>query len=270
MVASPGYFATLGLRLGAGREFDGSRHDIQNAVIVNRLLADRLWPGEPAVGQTILTYDEQLRTVIGVVDGLRCQHLLSAPAPCVVRPFSMGSSSGYVQIRTEGPPLALVPHLRQLLHGMAPHVALAEERTLDTHLRNLTAAERLSAVATMAAAALAIVLLAAGCASLFASMVHDSRREIAIRMAVGATNARLRGRILAQGLALTAIGVAVGAGLSRLVAMRIADQLHGVTPLDPVALVIVPMLVGASGLVSVYRAAVLATRTNPAHRLRTD
>jgi predicted permease len=268
--AGPGFFATAGQRLTAGREFDGSPEDLQSGLIVNQVLAERLWPGESAIGKAvILSYTKQRRTVIGVVANGRCQDLLSPPAPCVYRPFPM-RSSGYLFIRSEQPPLTLVPRVRQLIYELAPHVAVAEETALDAHLRRLTAAERMSAGVTMGLALLAIVLLGTGCLSLFVSMVNDSRRELAIRIALGATHVYIWRRIVAQGMVLTFVGIATGLGLSRFVGARIADQLYQVTPSDPLVLLSVSGLIGLIGLATIHWASVLAMRTSPSRLLRLD
>ena len=268
--AGPLFFATAGQRLVAGREFDGSPDDSQSSVIVNQNLAERLWPGGSAVGQSVVTYNKQRKTIVGVVANERCQHVRSRPGPCVYLPFTMGRSPGYVLIRSDEPPSALGPRLRRVVQDLAPNVAIAEETTLDAHLRRLTAADRMSAALTMGLALLAIVLLGAGCVSLFLSMVQDSRRELAIRIALGATRGSLWRRIVTQGLVVTLVGLAVGLGGARVVGTRIADQLYQVGPSDAVTLLAVSALVIVIGLSAVHWASRLAMRTNPARLLRAE
>jgi ABC-type antimicrobial peptide transport system permease subunit len=151
-----------------------------------------------------------------------------------------------------------------------PLVALAEEKTLASHVRDLTAAQRMSAIATLTLALLGIVMLAAGCVSLFVSMVRDSVREIAIRMALGATTGRLTRRVLTQGAVVTLAGMTVGLVAARAVAVRIADRLHGVSAWDPFTWVSALALIALVSLASVYAAAVLAARTDPARLLRAE
>jgi ABC-type antimicrobial peptide transport system permease subunit len=149
-------------------------------------------------------------------------------------------------------------------------VALAEDKTLASHVRDLTAAQRMSAIATMTLALLGVVMLAAGCVSLFVSMVRDSVREIAIRMALGATTGRLTRRVLTQGMVVTLTGMMVGLVAARAVAVRIADRLHGVSAWDPFTWMAALALIALVSLTSVYAAAVLAARTDPARLLRTE
>jgi predicted permease len=266
--AAPRFFQTLGIRLAAGREFDGSPEELKTGVVINQILAERLWPGQSAVGQRVL-YGQELRTVTGVVTEQRCRDLLGPPEPCSYRPFPT-NSPGYLRVRVQGDPMAFVPRLRAFIHEIHPEVALAEERTLDAHVRDLTAAQRMSAGATMALALLGIALLAAGCVSLFVSMVRDSVREIAIRMALGASHSHLIRRIVFQGLAIASVGIAAGLLATRLVAARIADQLYEVSAGDPLTWVLAPAVVGLVSLASVYAAALLASRTDPARLLRAE
>jgi predicted permease len=264
---SPRFFETMGIRVVAGREFDDSADDLQHGVIINSILAHRLWPNQSAVGQRVM-YGQQERTVIGVTAELRCRDLLGPPEPCSYQSFP--SSGGYLRVRVQGDPMAFVPRLRALVHDLDLLVALAEEKTLASYVRDLTAAQHMSAIATMTLAVLGIVMLAAGCMSLFVSMVRDSVREIAIRMALGATTGRLTRRVLTQGAMVTLAGLAVGVVASRAVATRIADRLHGVSAWDPLPWMAALTLIALVSLASVYVAAVLAARTDPARLLRAE
>jgi ABC-type antimicrobial peptide transport system permease subunit len=101
-------------------------------------------------------------------------------------------------------------------------------------------------------------------------MVRDSTREIAIRLALGATRHDLTRRILVQGVVLTGVGLVLGTLLARAVAQRIADQLHSVAIGDVLTWITVPTVVTAVCLVSVYSAARLAARTDPSVLLRSE
>jgi predicted permease len=265
--AAPRFFETLGIRVVAGREFDDSADDLQNGVIINSILADRLWPNQSAVGQRVM-YGQQERTVTGVTAELRCRDLLGPPEPCSYQPFP--SSGGYLRVRVQGDPMAFAPRLRAFIHNLNPLVALAEDKTLASHVRDLAAAQRMSAIATMTLALLGIAILAAGCVSLFVSMVRDSVREIAIRMALGATTGRLTRRVVIQGVVVTLAGMTVGLFAARAVAVRLADQLHGVSAWDPFTWVAALTLIALVSLASVYAAAVLAARTDPTRLLRAE
>jgi putative ABC transport system permease protein len=265
--AAPRFFETLGERVVSGREFDGSDNDIQNGLIINTVLADKLWPHANAVGQMV-NYGTERRVVTGVVSEPRCRDITSDPEPCAYRPFPMGGTSGYIRVRTQGDPIAMVENIRRLIHDAYPNAALAEERPLTAYLADLSANQRISAVSAAALAFVGIALLAAGCISLFVSMVRDSSREIAIRMALGASNRKLAARILTQGGVLTLTGVAIGMAGSIAISKQLADQLFSVRPDDALTFVAVPLLVFAIGVISVYWSAIIAARTDPARSLR--
>ena len=166
--------------------------------------------------------------------------------------------------------MAFVPPLRNLIHDLHPDVGLAQETTLGRFIRQLTARHRTFAFASMALAVLGVLLVVLGSVSLFVSMVKDSLREIAIRMALGASHMRLTGRIVAQGLMLTLAGVVLGAGGAFFISRRIADQLYKTEAGDPLTFVTVSSLILLIGVLAVYWSATLGTRTDPAKCLRGD
>jgi ABC-type antimicrobial peptide transport system permease subunit len=175
---------------------------------------------------------------------------------------------GVLRIRVRGDALQFAPVLRQVVHELHPDIAVTEERTLDAHINFMTATQRLSAFTTSALAVLGLALLAFGCLSLFLSMVKDSTREIAIRIALGADRLKLSRRIVGQGLLLISAGVLAGLVAGHFIAERVADQLYRIEPTDAVAFGGTAMFIIGIGLVSVYWSARVATRTDPAKYLR--
>jgi hypothetical protein len=264
---SPGWFETHGVRIVEGREFNDSEEDKRNSLIVNEVLAEKFWPRQNAIGRSIKWGGEQ-RMVVGVASENRCLAVLGDPFPCAWKPFPMGRDPGWVRIRTKGAPMNFVPTLQKLVRELHPDVGLAQEITLGDFVRQLTARYRAAAFGSTALALVAVFLVALGSVSLFASMVKDSVREIAIRMALGASHVRLTSRIVAQGLLLTLVGILLGAGGAVLAAKRVADQLYRTSATDPPTFIAVPLLVAIVGLASVYWSSRLATRTDPAKYLR--
>jgi putative ABC transport system permease protein len=265
----PGFFSTEGVPMLAGREFRASGEDQPEGAVINHVLAAALWPDADPVGRT-LVHSGVERTVLGVAAMDRCNNLLDEPEPCSWALFARGTTSGYLRIRTRVDPLDLVPLLRALVRELNPDVAIAEETAMDAYVARTTAAQRGSALASLGLALFGIVLLAVGCASLFLTMVKDSVREIAIRMALGATHGRLSARILRQGLVLIGAGAVAGAGAARMLAGRIADHLYELQPTDPVTFVAAPLLIALVGAAAVGYAALVATRTLPAEHLQAE
>jgi hypothetical protein len=236
-------------------------------VIINQVLAERLWPNDSAVGRPLM-YGAVERVVTGVTAEQRCRWILGPPEPCAYQPFPF--STGYLRVRVNGDPMGLVPDLRALIHRIDTNVALAEEAPLDGLLRELTGAERMSATATAALALLGIVLLAVGCVTLFVSMVRESVREIAIRLALGATRGQLSRRILLRGFVIAVVGLALGLWVGVGVVTRIADQLHEVSIHAYGVWIGTAALVMIVSLASVGAAALVAARTEPARLLKPD
>jgi predicted permease len=269
---APKYFETLGVRLLAGREFDGSEQDSGNALIVNRVLADKLWPGQDAVGRAIMSGPrlEERRVVVGVVDMAKCGDLFEDAGQCAWIPFPWNSGSGYLRIRTQENPMAFLPLLRGLIREIQPDVAIAEAMTLNDHLANLTAQPRLAAEITGLLAILGIGLVMISCFSLIASMVRDSRRELAIRIALGAPGRRLSFKIASRGVLLGLAGVAIGLPASIPIANYLADQLFQVSPLDGLTYTVVGAGIVGICLVASYIPARTAVRIDPAVNLHHD
>ena len=258
----PGFFETQRIPLVAGREFESSGDDLPDGLIINHVLAERLWPQRNPVGETVIINDDVERRITGVVALDRCVDLLGERGPCAWQPFPNGST-GYLRIRTRGAPLELVQPLRTLVRELSPDVAVYEENTLSAILDRSTATHRASALASSALALVGIILMAVSCVSLFLSMVRGSAREISIRMALGATPVNLTQRIMTQGLALAIPGVVLGVALALVVASRLADQF--VAPQRPniLVFVVIPLFVGLVGMGSVLYSAVKAARTEP-------
>jgi len=266
-VATPGLFDTFGVPLAAGREFEEGDHETE-AVIINRTLAERLWPGVDPIGQSFVYTDAPAR-VVGVVARERCADLLAAPDGCVWRPI-MSAGGGTINVRTAGPAEAAIPALRALVTETDPTMVVVEAESLASFLDGRVRAERTAAIVSSGLALFGVLLLAVGCVSLFLSMVRESLREIAIRMALGATSSRVTSVIMTQGLLVTGVGVVVGVCVAGIVATRLAGQFYGIVPIHPPTFVIVSVMVLLISLVSVGYTAVVATRTDPATHLHMD
>jgi hypothetical protein len=264
---TPRFFETHGVPMIFGREFvDGTEDD--DGLIINQTLASILWPNESPLGRTVMygLEDAIPLRVIGVAADEHCQDVLGEPQPCGWRRDP--GVNGYARIRANGDAMALLPAVRQAVRDLSVDAGLATPISLEDHVRSLTGGHRTSAAASSGLAVLALVLVGLGCVSLFLAMVRDSAKEIAIRMAIGASGRRLGGRVLLQGLVLTAIGTAIGLALAGWASSRLTGQLYRVDPYDPLTYFAVPLLIGVVGLSSVGYAAWVATRTDPIRYLK--
>jgi hypothetical protein len=264
-------FTTLGTPIVAGREFLDTDRVAEDGLVINRELAAMLWPGQNPVGEPVIWGPTRVpTTIVGVVDMPRCQNIGADPGPCGWRPFQLRNVPGYLHVRTLGEPLAFVSTLRAIARDLNPDVALANEVSLDTLLQQLVGRQRLAALASAGLAVFGILLVTVGCVSLFCSMVRESLREIAIRMALGASRRALIERMILHACPLIAIGLVLGTITAYAIGQRLSGELYGVNAADPLTLVAAPTAIALIALGSVLYAALMAARTEPARYLKAE
>jgi predicted permease len=266
--ARPGLFTALGVPIVAGRDFE-ERDMAEPVAVINQTLARRLWPGLDAVGRTF-DFSGVVVRVIGVVDRERCADLLAAADACAWRPIANVGGTHTVNIRTVGAAAGAMPRMRELVAELGSDMAIVELQTLETFLETRIRAERAAALGSTALALFGVVLLVIGCVSLFLSMVRDSLREISIRMALGATGARVSLTIARHGMLIAALGAAVGVVVAAQVTNRLADQFYGLEALHLPTFALVPLLMLFVALASVGWSARVATKTDPAEHLHSE
>ena len=272
----PEYFRTLQIPIVAGHEF----RDVdlsERVVVINQTLADRLWPGENSLGKIVrlpglpAAVSAFPYTVIGVVNQPRCQDLRDEAYPCVYLPKEHELSFGILHIRTRHNPIGFVPTLRKLVSEFSHDIPLDRITSLEDHVLTLRAAARVSTFMTTGLALLTGVLVGVGCFALLSSLVNEGRREIAVRLALGATDGRLFGRILIRSMIPYLAGIALGTALTWFVATRfVAAQLYHTSPTDPYVFISVPTVLLLVGLAASYWPARTALRTDPGLILRHD
>jgi predicted permease len=280
MNATAGAFEALGAPVVRGREFTARESaDTQATVaIVNRALAERLWPRADALGRTVrmavMGEDTLTFTVVGVAPDLVYQEIGEQSPPDrwqVYLPYARMAYRGVtVVVRTTGEPGALASAARRELRALDPTLPAYDVRTMDEVRRYGTWPNRLYGQLFGAFGGLALVLAALGVYGIMAYAVAQRRHEIGVRLALGARAddvARAFVRDAAR-LALpgVAIGLLVAAALSRLA----AGALYGVSPIDPATFVAVPLLILAVALLAVLLPARRAARVDPLVALRTD
>jgi len=255
-------FDTLGINWIAGRTFD--EHDGMTSpigVVVSRSLAQALWPGENAIGRALHLelYDGIQGTVIGVVGDM---HVVDART--AVRPLAYLSSARFpsstrdVVVRTSGDPATIVPSLRSLVAGIAPGVPLYQVELMADGVDVTLASDRFTAFVLSAFAVIASLLGGVGVFGVIASDVGRRRKEIGVRMALGATRSTVSWMMLRQTITRTAIGIVAGVVLTVWLARSMTTLLFGVTAADPasyvVAIGVVLVLAAVATLIPVLQA----------------
>ena len=272
-VVSPGYFDVMRLRLRSGRLFtrlDGPR--APRVVVVNETFAREVFGGAPAAGRQVLFGEEPLE-VIGVVADILHSGLGGPGSPAEAYlsvPHPQFSFRPFISVRTTGDPSEAVPLLREAATAAHPRATLEDVTTMDARLFATFAQPRFYAGFAGAFAALALFLAASGLYGLLSYTVAQRRREIGVRMALGAQARNILVLVVRQGATLVAVGAVAGL-LAAAAASRILESfLFGVTPYDHRTFVGAPLSLAAVALVACWLPARRATRIDPMDTLRAE
>jgi predicted permease len=273
---SPGYVSALGLRLREGRDFLPTDDEAAPRVaVVNRALAEGLWPGEGAVGKRFRLEEQGPEVeVIGLIEN--AQYLLLGEAPRPFAYFPMRQSyrqQAFIFIRTRSDdPLAALPDLRRVVAGINPNILLSGTRSMSTHLDNGIALFFVNMGATLATAIglLGLLQTVVGLYGVLSYTVAQRTREFGIRQALGASAGSIVGQVLRQGSILCGIGIAAGFGIALLLTRSMSSLLYGVSPVDALSFGGALFIVGVVALLSSYLPARRASRVAPATAIRSE
>jgi predicted permease len=276
---TPGYFASIGGRLVAGRDFDKlDQAKGRLVVIVDKLLARTAWPGQNPIGKKIKAehfvdggFGDQWSEVVGVVRHIRHHSLSKELRGQIYIPYTQSSRThmSFV-IKTKGDPTALIQAIRRQLGEMDKDLAIAKVRPMRDYVAQASAAASFTAVLATIFAALALLLAMVGIYGVLSYSVSQRTHELGVRMALGAAPRQIVRLVVREGLVLIGIGMALGAlgalGLSR----YLETLLYGVTPSDPLTYLIVAGAVLAAAVAACWKPAYRASSCNPVEALRYD
>ena len=280
------YFRTFGVPIVRGRAFaQTDQREAPLVVIVSQSVARKFWPGAEAIGKRLRiarsmcgrdcdapSSDFQWRTVVGVVPDTRFRSLREA-WPMVYFPLKQAlwpGWQGYFAVRSTPTAAALTPAFRAALRDIDPTLALFDFRSMDDALGRPLAEPRLTALLVTAFGAAALLLASVGLYGVIASTVRERTHEIGVRMALGASSARIRDAVLRQMLLVTGAGAAAGVVVSVLSTRLLRSLLYGVSPTDPITLASVCIVLLVAAGIATYLPALRATRIDPVLALRTE
>jgi putative ABC transport system permease protein len=230
---SPSYFHTLGVPLVRGRLFvDQEPGTFPREAVINQTLARRHFSEEEPLGQRVCLSDacEDWITIVGVVGDVKAYGLESATTEEIYVPFaSLGWRDFRLLIRTRDAPLSVAEQVQSLVRDLDPTIPVTEVRTISQARSESVAAPRLTMLLMGLFAALALAVTAAGIGGIIAYTVNSRRRELGIRMAMGAESASVVRMVIKQALSLVLAGLAVGVPAA-LVLSRSLDGLLFETP----------------------------------------
>jgi predicted permease len=265
----PGFLATMGIPLVAGREFTRADNETAPlAAVVDETMAAQFWGGADPVGRRVQVKGRWMQ-IVGVARNAKYGNLLETPRPFFYVALRQNySAATALQIRTAQGPAALAPSLVREIHALDANVAPSELITMREQVERTTAPQRISVTILVVFGGLAVVLAAIGLYGVMAATVSQSSRELALRMALGASASDLLGLVLSKGLVLTAGGLVLGF-IAALQATRLLGYLlYKVSPRDPMAFGAAFGVIVVASLVACFVPAWRATRTDPLGALR--
>lgn len=271
-VVSEGYVRAMGLSLVAGRDFSASDDTAAAAVVlVNEQLARTMWPGQDPLGRRLDVWPSE-REVIGVVRGMRYLTPEQEPGPELFLPIRQVADHSEVHVIARGslPASALASAIGGALRPLDPRLPVKEAVILQDMIDRSLSPRRFMVMLLSGFAGFALVLASLGVYSVISYSVRQRTEEIGIRMALGASPANVRRRVLTETLGLGAVGVILGLAAAWMLGRAMQSLLFGVSASDAATFVVVPLvLFGAAGLAG-YLPARRASRLDPVNALRAE
>jgi predicted permease len=270
-IASDGYIRAMGIPLRAGRDLAESDAAFSKFVIlINESLARTLWPGQNPIGQ-ILACDKD-REVVGVVSDVRHLAVEEGSGNEMYIPIRQTGDYSSVDLvmRTTVPLTALALPVRRALREVDPTLPANEFHTLQDLVDKAVSPRRFVVLLLAGFSAFALVLASLGIYAVVSYSVSQRKREIGIRMALGARAGDVQARIVRQTLLLAAVGIALGMAGSWALAKTIQTLLYGVTATDPITFAGMLGVLTAVALIAGYLPARRASRIDPATILRAE
>jgi putative ABC transport system permease protein len=269
------YFRAIGIPLRQGRFFnDQDRDNSVPVIIISEAMARRFWPGENPIGKRLTPsfhLEQGAREIVGVVGDVKASGLDVDSSAMMYLPYKQ-SPRPYMSfvVRTASNPENLIQPVSRAIYSIDKEQALTDVQTMDQVLTASLSGRRFNMTLLLTFAGVALVLAAVGVYGVMNYTVTLRRRELGIRMALGAARMDVLRLVLRQGLMLTLIGV--GAGLISAYALTrlMASLLYGVTATDYLTFASVSAMLVAVGLAASYVPARRATKVNPTIALRSE
>jgi hypothetical protein len=257
------YAHTMGIDVVAGRDFaETDRSGGIPVALVNETLAHRFWPGAAAIGRRI-DAGHGWAKVVGVLRDGKYGNLTELPQPVAYFAITQWFQPGMtIHLRTSSDPRSSIESVRQTLQQIHIDLPSLQPRTLADHIAAATFLQRVGATVLSAFGAVALLLSAVGLYAALAHALAARRKELSIRLALGASGRAISWVVLKDALVVAAAGSGIGFGLALVAGRAIQSQLGGVSPGDPTslgaAIVLLLLAVAATTCPSILRAARVA------------
>jgi predicted permease len=271
-IVSPGYLEAMGMRLMEGRDITWDElANNRNVVIINQTVARRLWPGQDPIGRTAVTGGTETQ-VIGVIADVRESSAEDNSGAQMYLPATkqFGPEGVNLVVRSKLPPTSLAISVMKTLRQINPGQPATEFKPIQALVDHATSPRRFFVLLVGIFSGLGLLLASLGIYGVISYSVTRQTQEIGIRMALGATEARVRRDVIWKTLRLALVGIAVGTFASFVVARLIASLLFQTAQTDPITFVGMVILLGAVGLLAGYLPARRASKIHPMIALRTN
>jgi putative ABC transport system permease protein len=290
-LASPGYFRAMGIPLLKGRVFTdqdnrehllgSGREQVDDAgltvIIVDEEFAHRHWPKEDPIGKQVrIPWGERAQnpvlTVVGVVARVKMRELSEHGGfvQAYLPSWQLPESGRAVVVKTVVPPETLISAVREQVSSLDPGQPVSNFRTVEELRNSSLAPQRLDVALLGLFGALALALAAIGLYGALAYAVTQRRREIGVRIALGAQRGNVLGLVIGNGMRLVAGGTIVGLAGAAVLTRVMRGLLFDVTPFDPITLASVPFVLATVALLACWLPARNAAKVDPMEALRTE
>jgi putative ABC transport system permease protein len=276
-VVSPEYQKTMRIPIKSGRWFDAAEalDTANHLILVSEALANRMWPGQNAIGHHLSFGGPQAPTytVIGVTGnvkhtGLDATREMAFYVP--ERQWFFSDNAFVVAVRTTVTPASVAPAIRRAISAIDPSLPIIRVSTMEQLISRSTAQRRLALTLFAAFAITALLLAVAGIYGVLAGNVAERTREIGLRAALGASPREIMTLVLSQGARLGVLGLVIGFAAGAALTGYLRTFLYGVEPSDPITMTLVIGILGAVVLAACTLPARRAVRIDPSEALRGD
>jgi predicted permease len=269
VIVGDGYFETMGIPLIEGRAITtDDRAATQRVVVINETFARRYFLGQDPIGKRV-DQGQGWATVVGVAKDGKYQSLDETPAPLAYYPLRQWYAPAFtLHVRTTGQPRALVETLRGSFAATNASLPFLDPRTMREHMGAATFRQFFGASMLSIFGSLALLLVALGLYGVLSYAVTQRTRELAIRIALGASSRDVLLLVVRQGLTMAAVGLAVGTGLALVVGRLLQNQLLGASDADPLTFLVIPAMLIVVSLLACLMPARRATKVDPMVALR--
>ncbi len=273
-IVSGDYFGAMRIPLLKGRLFRSTDSgDRAHVIVINRALADELFPGQDPLGhELVLQWEDTIPDrIIGVVGNVLHRGLDSKPRPMTYWPEERFANSFMaLTVKSQESAAALSPLLGRVVRRLDPDVPVTPVEPMDDLVASTVATRKLVMTIISVFAGLALVLAALGIYSVMSCVVAERRGELAIRLALGAQPRGVVRLVVVEALVTTAIGAACGLAVALALGRVVRSLLFEVAPTDPIALAMPVVLLLLVGIVASWAPGRTASRVDPMDALRAD